>query len=233
MIKISIIIPVYKELNNIEKLSLKIQKYLKNTTYEVIFVDDSSNDGSKELLKKINKKYKNFNYIVRKKNRDLSQSCFEGIEKAKYDYIQIMDGDLQHNPKYIKNLIETLTINNSDLVVGGRNLINGNNPGLGFVRRIFSILIIFTFYLFGKKTIDPMSGFFLFKKNIYLKNKRYFFGKGYKILADILFNSRSKIKVNDYIIIFDRRFKDKSKMNLKTLFNLMKLYSYILKNKII
>ena len=233
MIKISIIIPVYKELNNIEKLSLKIQKYLKNTTYEVIFVDDSSNDGSKELLKKINKKYKNFNYIIRQKNRDLSQSCFEGIEKAKYDYIQIMDGDLQHNPKYIKNLIETLTINNSDLVVGGRNLINGNNPGLGFVRRIFSILIIFTFYLFEKKTIDPMSGFFLFKKNIYLKNKRYFFGKGYKILADILFNSRSKIKVNDYIIIFDRRFKDKSKMNLKTLFNLMKLYSYILKNKII
>ena len=233
MIKISIVIPVYKEFNNIEKLSLKIQKYLKNTTYEVIFVDDSSNDGSKELLKKINKKYKNFNYIVRKKNRDLSQSCFEGIEKAKYDYIQIMDGDLQHNPKYIKNLIETLKINNSDLVIGGRNLINGNNPGLGFVRRISSILIIFTFYLFGKKTIDPMSGFFLFKKNIYLKNKRYFFGKGYKILADILFNSRSKIKINDYIIVFDRRFKDKSKMNFKTLFNLMKLYSYILKNKII
>ena len=232
MIKISIIIPVYKELNNIEKLSLKIQKYLKNTTYEVIFVDDSSNDGSKELLKKINKKYKNFNYIVRKKNRDLSQSCFEGIEKAKYDYIQIMDGDLQHNPKYIKNLIETLTINNSDLVVGGRNLINGNNPGLGFVRRIFSILIIFTFYLFGKKTIDPMSGFFLFKKKIYYRNKKYFFGKGYKILADILFNTKSEIKVNDYIIIFDRRFKDKSKMNYKTLINLAKLYLVVLKNKI-
>ena len=233
MIKISIIIPVYKEFNNIEKLSLKIQKYLKNNIYEVIFVDDFSNDGSKELLKKINKKYKNFNYIIRQKNRDLSQSCFEGIEKAKYDYIQIMDGDLQHNPKYIKNLIETLKINNSDLVVGGRNLINGNNPGLGFVRRISSILIIFTFYLFGKKTIDPMSGFFLFKKRIYVQNKRYLFGKGYKILADILFNSRSKIKINDYIIVFDRRFKDKSKMNFKTLFNLMKLYSYILKNKII
>lgn len=233
MIKISIVIPVYKEFNNIEKLSLKIQKYLKNNIYEVIFVDDFSNDGSKELLKKINKKYKNFNYIIRQKNRDLSQSCFEGIEKAKYDYIQIMDGDLQHNPKYIKNLIETLKINNSDLVIGGRNLINGNNPGLGFVRRISSILIIFTFYLFGKKTIDPMSGFFLFKKRIYLQNKKYLFGKGYKILADILFNSRSKIKINDYIIVFDRRFKDKSKMNFKTLFNLMKLYSYILKNKII
>ena len=53
MIKISIIVPVYKEFNNIEKLYLKIRKYLKDITYEVIFVDDSSNDGTEELLKKI------------------------------------------------------------------------------------------------------------------------------------------------------------------------------------
>ena len=232
MIKTSIIIPVYKEFNNIEKLYLKIRKYLKGNVYEVIFVDDSSNDGTEELLKKIKKKYKNFSFIIRKKNRDLSQSCFDGIKKAKYDYIQIMDGDLQHNPRYIPKLIDTLIKNNSDLVVGGRNLINGKNPGLGQIRRISSILIIFTFYLLGKKTIDPMSGFFLFKKKIYFKNKKYFFGKGYKILADILFNSKSKIKVNDYIIVFDRRFKDVSKMNFKTLFNLANLYLSILKNKI-
>ncbi len=232
MIKTSIIIPVYKEFNNIEKLYLKIRKYLKGNIYEVIFVDDSSNDGTEELLKKIKKRYENFNFIIRKKNRDLSQSCFDGIKKAKYDYIQIMDGDLQHNPRYIPKLIDTLIKNNSDLVVGGRNLINGKNPGLGQIRRISSILIIFTFYLLGKKTIDPMSGFFLFKKKIYFKNKKYFFGKGYKILADILFNSKSKIKVNDYLIVFDRRFKDVSKMNFKTLFNLANLYASILKNKI-
>ena len=143
-----------------------------------------------------------------------------------------MDGDLQHNPKYIINLMNTLVNNNSDLVVGGRDLINGKNPGLGLIRKLSSILIVFTFYLFGRKTIDPMSGFFLFKKNIYFKNKQYFFGKGYKILADILFNSKSKIKVNDYIIIFDRRFKDKSKMNFKTLLNLLKLYLDVLMKKI-
>tara|TARA_B100000787_G_scaffold152865_1_gene126779 strand:+ start:31 stop:732 length:702 start_codon:yes stop_codon:yes gene_type:complete len=232
LIKTSIIIPVYKEFNNIEKLYLKIRKYLKGNVYEVIFVDDSSNDGTEELLKKIKKKYKNFSFIIRKKNRDLSQSCFDGIKKAKYDYIQIMDGDLQHNPRYIPYLIDTLIKNNSDLVVGGRDLINGKNPGLGQIRRISSILIIFTFYLFGKKTIDPMSGFFLFKKKVYFENKKYFFGKGYKILADILFNSKSKIKVSDYIIIFDRRFKDMSKMNFNTLFNLAKLYLNIIKNKI-
>jgi dolichol-phosphate mannosyltransferase len=232
LIKISIIIPVYKEFNNIEKLSLKIKKYLKGSIYEVIFVDDSSNDGSEKLLKIIKKKYKNFNYIIRKKERDLSQSCFDGIKKAKYNYIQIMDGDLQHNPKYIINLKNILLKEDSDLVVGGRDLITGYNPGLGFIRRISSIIIVFMFYLFGKKTIDPMSGFFLFKKKIYNQNKKYFFGKGYKILADFLFNSKTSIIVSDYIIIFDRRFKDKSKMNFVTLLNLMKLYFHILKNKI-
>ena len=231
MIKISIIIPVYKEFNNIEKLSLKIIKYLKKNIYEVIFVDDSSNDGSKKLLMKIKKKHKNFDYIIRKKKRDLTQSCLDGIKKAKYDYIQIMDGDLQHNPKYIINLKNILVKKNVDLVVGGRNLITGENPGLPFVRRMSSILIVFMFYIFGKKTIDPMSGFFLFKKKIYNKNKKYLFGKGYKILADLLFNSKSNILVSDYIITFDLRFKDKSKMNFITLLNLVKLYIHIIKNK--
>ena len=231
MIKISIIIPVYKEFNNIEKLSIKIKKYLKNSIYEVIFVDDSSNDGSEELLKKINKKYKNFKYIIRKKNRDLTQSCFDGIEKAKYEYIQIMDGDLQHNPKYILNLKNILVKEGVDLVVGGRNLITGENPGLPFIRRMSSIFIVIMFYIFGKKTIDPMSGFFLFKKKIYSKNKRYLFGKGYKILADIIFNSKTNIAISDYIITFDLRFKDKSKMNFITLLNLIKLYLHVIKNK--
>jgi dolichol-phosphate mannosyltransferase len=232
LIKISIIIPIYKEFNNIEILSLKIIKYLKNNIYEVIFVDDSSNDGSEKLLKKIKKKHKNFSYIIRKKNRDLTQSCFDGIKKAKYDYIQIMDGDLQHNPKYIVNLKNILVKKDVDLVVGGRNLIKGENPGLPFVRRISSIFIVFMFYMFGKKTIDPMSGFFLFKKKIYNKNKKYLFGKGYKILADLLFNSKSNILVKDFIITFDLRLKDKSKMNFITLLNLIKLYFHILKNKI-
>jgi dolichol-phosphate mannosyltransferase len=76
-----------------------------------------------------------------------------------------------------------------------------------------------------------MSGFFLFKKKIYNKNKKYLFGKGYKILADLLFNSKSNILVSDYIITFDLRFKDKSKMNFITLLNLVKLYIHIMKNK--
>ena len=61
-----------------------------------------------------------------------------------------------------------------------------------------------------------MSGF-LFKKEIYLKNKNYYFGKGFKILADILINSKNNLKVKDVFINFEKRLENQSKMNFRIL----------------
>ena len=62
-----------------------------------------------------------------------------------------------------------------------------------------------------------MSGYFLFKKKFYLKNKKYFFGKGYKILADLIYSTPARLKIIDYKIKFLKRKKEKSKMSLKIL----------------
>ena len=58
--KFSIVIPTYNEKKNISLLIEKIKKYLKNYFYEIIVVDDNSNDGTKDILKKINLHNKNF-----------------------------------------------------------------------------------------------------------------------------------------------------------------------------
>ena len=84
MKNLSIIIPIYKEKNNIVELASKIKKNLNFKNYEIIFVDDNSRDGTEEILKNLKKKYKNFNFIIRKKKKDLTQACFNGIEKSKY-----------------------------------------------------------------------------------------------------------------------------------------------------
>ena len=89
MKKISIIVPIYKEKDNIIELTDKIRKNLKSIKYEIIFVDDDSDDGTKEILKKLKKKYRYFDFIIRKKKKDLTQSCFIGIEKSKYKSILI------------------------------------------------------------------------------------------------------------------------------------------------
>ena len=133
-----------------------------------------------------------------------------------------MDGDLQHNPKYIPKLMRIYALKNADIVIATRDLFYKKNPGLKYFRKLFSIVLIVLFnVLIGKKTKDPMSGYFLFNKKIYKKNKKKYFGKGYKILADILYNSSGNLKIIDYDIEFGHRLKNKSKMNFKILIILL------------
>ena len=221
---LSIVIPVLNEGNNIQVLSNKIIHNVKKINYEIIFVDDNSADKSKKILNNLKKNYKFFNPIFRKKKRDLTQSCFDGIKRSKFNNILIMDGDMQHDPKYIISMMKMFKKNDYDIVVGVRPLTKGPNQGLSEMRRFASNLLIFLFSIFNINTKDPMSGFFILKKNIYIKNKKYFFGKGFKILADILINSNQKLIIKDFNIQFKRRYNDKSKMNLKVLVILIKFY---------
>ena len=156
---LSIIIPALNEEKNIKPLTEKIIKNLKKFRFEIIFVDDQSDDGSKEILINLSKKYKFFNPILRKKSRDLTQSCFDGINKAKHKNILIMDADLQHDPKYIPKMFNEYQ-KGYDLVVGARKLTSGKNKGLSEFRRFASVILIFLFKIFDIKTTDPMSGFF-------------------------------------------------------------------------
>ena len=224
--KLSIVIPILNEENNIFPLTKKIKKHLKKYKYEIIFIDDSSNDRSKEILQKLKKKYSFFRPIFRSNKRDLSKSCFDGIKKSKFRNILIMDGDLQHDPKYIPNMFEKYLKEDLDLVVGARKLYKPNNPGLSETRRFASLILIYFFSFLNIKTKDPMSGFFLFKKKIFTKNKKRYFGRGFKILADLIINSKPRLKTEDVYIDFKRRYQNESKMNFKIL--LILIYFYLI-----
>jgi hypothetical protein len=76
-----------------------------------------------------------------------------------------------------------------------------------------------------------MSGFFIFKKKIYKKNKSAYFGKGYKILCDFLYNSDKELKIKDYFIKFNTRNKGKSKMNFSILIKIILFFFFTLKKR--
>ena len=213
--KFSIVIPIFNEGNNISKLVRLIKKNLVKYKYEIIIVDDSSTDKTYSVLKYLTKKNKNLKVIYTKdKNRDLSKSCKDGFEKSKYSHILVMDGDLQHNPIYIPKMIKIFKQNNSDFVIGVRNL-KKRIKSLNIIRQFLSLLIIQIFDLFfKKKTIDPMSGFFLFKKKIYSDNKKKLFLKGFKILADLIYLNKN-FKIHDLKIKFNYRKKGISKLNIR------------------
>ena len=213
----SIIIPIYNEGKNILKLSRLLKKHLRKKTFEVIFVDDDSKDNTNNEINKI--KYNNFKFLHRKKKRDLTKSCIDGIKISRFDNIVIMDGDLQHQPSCLLKMINCYEKLKPDLLVGIRKF--SNLDGLNFFRKFASLLLIFFInILLKKKTGDPMSGFFIMKKKNFFKIENKLYKKGFKILCDIIYSSND-LKIIDFEIDFKKRKHNTSKMNLSVLMHII------------
>lgn len=226
---VSIVIPVLNESSNLRILVSKIKKNLKKFTYEIIFIDDNSTDNSRKILEDLRTKNYNLRFYIRKNLPDLSKSCQLGFDKSKYQNIIVMDGDLQHNPKYLSNMINSFMLNNCDFLIATRNF---KKEYISHLRFILSILIIKIInLLLGSRTKDPMSGFFIFKKKIYNINKKNLYGTGFKILFDLLYVEKKIPLINEFKFKFNARKRNKSKMNLRILFILIKMiFFYLSKN---
>jgi len=237
MKEISIIIPILNESENIKLLIPEISKnikILKILKYEIILVDDNSEDQIELVVKNLRKKFKSLKLLIRKKkDKDLSKSCILGFEKSKYKNILVMDGDFQHHPKYILNLVRNFNRTNCDIVVGARDLTSTKKTKLS-IFRLGSSFIVTTFLniALGKKTSDPLTGFFLFKKEIYKKNKKLLFAKGYKILADLIYSSKEKLNIVDVGINFGNRARGESKMSFKILIILISFIAQKFQNRV-
>ena len=220
--KFSIIIPIYKEKKNLSKLILSLKKALvkHKKKYEVIFVDDDSNDGSNKIFE--NNKNKNIRFLIRKdKPRDLSKSVVYGFKRSRYKNLIVMDGDLQHRPSDLTKLIKKFKTTNCDIVIGSRNMKSYKKVNLSPLRFYVSKLLnLVTNFLFGLYLKDPMSGFFMLKKSIFKKIEKKLFLLGYKILLDIVISSSKKIKIKEIYINFKSREKGFSKMRIKILWQL-------------
>ena len=209
---ISVVIPTFNEKENIKKILVMLQEI--KIISEIIFVDDQSNDGTFAEIKK-SQKSNIKGYLRRAKKKDLSKSVLYGVKKSKNKNILVMDCDLQHDPKYIIKMWNNYCNNSYDIVIANRfqnKKIIGN---LGYFRSLISLSMIHLINLiFGKKSLDPLSGFFLCKKNIILGYEKNFFSTGYKILFDIIYNGKNNLRIGHQNIKFNRRKYAESKFNL-------------------
>ena len=102
--KLEILLPVYNEVDYIESLLKGIDKAIKKQiNYRFLICEDGSTDGTKQLLKRLKKKY-NFKLISKEKRKGFSRAVQDGIKKAKSDYLLMMDSDGQCDFKNILKL---------------------------------------------------------------------------------------------------------------------------------
>ena len=227
----SIILASYKESKNLDLLIDKIFFIFKRKV-EIIVVDDFSNDGTLEILKKKKKKFKNLNYIIRYKDRGLAKSLCEGMLLSKKKNLIFMDCDFNHNPKDLLRLIKTFEQKNFDLVSGSRfKIVKYQDLNVRYILSYFYCLILSKFL--GYKKTDSLSGFFVIEKKVLFKTnlKKIFYGYGDYFFRLIYFLNKKKFKIDEIQIKYGNRIYGYSKTDfiktfLKYTYEAIKLRIY-------
>ena len=162
--KLTIIIPVYNEINSLPIILKKIFDDTPKIKKKIIIVDDFSNDGTREwLMSKMKKNY--INVILKKKNEGKGSAVMEGIKNTKLnDIILIQDGDLEYFPKDINKLFKKIK-NGDDIVFGNRFHKMSHYHYKTFALANFFISK-FVSILYSFKISDAAVCYKMFKKNV-------------------------------------------------------------------
>ena len=228
-IMISVVIPTYKEAENIPHIASAVDEALSSRSmpYELVFVDDNSMDGSDEAVNRLREKFP-VKILTRVNVRGLSSAVLHGIKHTTGDYIVVMDADLSHPASAIPEMIDLLKSGTNDFVVGSRYAKGGTiHEDWGLFRKINSRLpSLLVVPLTPIK--DPMSGFFAFKRENMPPQDRLS-PIGYKIGLEIYVKGVFA-KPGEVPIHFSERKYGESKLSLKEqvyfLRHLRRLYQY-------
>ncbi len=222
MISVSIIIPVYNEEKTIIKqLELINQKkvQLKDYVFEVIIVDDNSNDKTEILLKENKELYDK--YYRNEKNFGKGYSVNVGINNSNNDIILIQDADLEYLPENYDNLLKPFKDYDADVVYGSRFKTTEINRVLFFFHSIANKIITFSSNIFSDLNLtDVEVGYKLFKRKLFEKIniKENSFGFEIEVTHKIS-NLRKDLKIFEVgISYFGRSYAEGKKIGIKDAF---------------
>jgi dolichol-phosphate mannosyltransferase len=210
---ISLIIPTYNEHDNIVPLTQRLNQALSRQSYEIVFIDDNSTDGTAELAASLKDKYP-VKVVVRKNKRGLASAVVDGISHTSGQIIAVMDADLQHPPELVPDLLKRIEAS-ADIAVASRYITGGGCQDWSLTRRLISKGAIFLAHLLlpaTRQVSDPMSGFFMLKRGVV--NDAQLKPSGYKILLEILMVGKYQT-VTEVPYIFVTREMGKSKLNAR------------------
>lgn len=191
---VSIIVPTFNELANVSCLISSIENAMSGIKWEVIFVDDNSPDKTYLEVKSFAEKDARVRCIRRVGRKGLSSASIEGMLSSSSKYVAVMDADLQHDEQLLSKMFCILENNEYDLVIGSRYVEGGSTGGLGDFRTTISKKACdFCEKLISTGMKDPMSGFFMLRRSIVEKHVDSFYGKGFKILLDIVSSIKPKV----------------------------------------
>jgi dolichol-phosphate mannosyltransferase len=209
-----VIVPTFNERDNVIKLFEKLQGTLEGIAWEVIYVDDNSPDGTWEVVRGLARRDGRVRCIRRIGRRGLSGACIEGILASCAPYAAVMDADLQHDETQLPKMLSLLQSGAAELVVGSRYIAGGSADSFNKQRAGASAFATeVAKRVLRVEIADPMSGFFMVRRDRFEQLAPQLSTQGFKILLDTVATAHGNIKTVEIPYRFGSRLHGESKLD--------------------
>ncbi|MCP4329383.1 MAG: glycosyltransferase family 2 protein [Alphaproteobacteria bacterium] len=215
-VELAIIVPTLNEVGNVRPLFERIGRAFDSDAWEIVYVDDDSIDGTGDELRRLARENDRVRVIHRIGRSGLSSACIEGILATETPFVAVIDADLQHDETLLPTMLEVLKSEDVEIVVGSRFLEGGSAEGLSSsTRERMSLLARRISRIVTRMPLtDPMSGFFMLRRELFDEAAHGLTARGYKILLDILATVRRPVPVRELPFHFRARHSGKSKLDV-------------------
>ena len=212
---LTVVIPCYKECANVAPMVARLDAALDGIAWEAVFVDDDSPDGTAAAIRRIARLDPRIRCLQRIGRRGLASAVIEGAMASAADYIAVIDGDLQHDETKLPAMLAALR-EGADLAVGSRHIAGGSNDGLSsqWRHRISDLGIRVAQMTLPVRLTDPMSGFFMLRRELFQRLASRLTGQGFKILLDLVLSAPDKLRVREIPVLFQPRVAGESKLDV-------------------
>ncbi len=215
MPELAVIAPTYNERDNLMPLLEALQVTLDGIDYEVVIVDDDSPDGTAAQARRLAQRDSRLRVVHRVHRRGLASAVVEGILATSAPYVAVMDADLQHDESVLPAMFDRLRNENLDIVVGTRHDEGGSMGRLSAPRLQLSNLGKTLSRLISHAELtDPMSGFFVLRREFFDEVVHHLSAVGFKILLDLVASSPRPVRIGEVGYTFRERKAGSSKLDL-------------------
>jgi len=212
--QLSVVVPTFNERDNVVTLFRKLETALAGVAWEVIYVDDNSPDGTWDVVRALAREDSRVRCIRRIGRRGLSGACIEGILASSAPCAAVIDADLQHDETQLPKMLALLQGGEADLVVGSRYIEGGSADSFDKQRAGFSMLATSVAKrLLRVEIADPMSGFFMIRRDRFEQLAPQLSTQGFKILLDIVATARGSLRIKEIPFTFGSRLHGESKLD--------------------
>ena len=211
---LAVVIPTFNERDNVRRLAAALVETLAGISFEAVFVDDDSKDGTRDELAALIREDTRFRVIHRIGRRGLATAVTEGMLSTSAPSIAVIDADMQHDETVLPGMLELLEAGDADLVVGSRYIAGGGIGDWDATRaRVSSTATRLAKLITSADITDPMSGFFAITRPAFYSAVRDLSGQGYKILLDICASAQAPLRIRELPYEFRTRQAGESKLD--------------------